>query len=229
MAAKYIGGVHHYRDHVSDEGNRVPFNPVPAAKQRQALALLQKHLFSADAFRFPPKLLNKLANERFTNVYDFSANATRFDVPVHALVLGHRRAVLDRVFHPIVLSRVLDSEVKVERPDELFRLSEFFGGIQDAMWSETKAAATTLDINSYRRSLQREHVRKLIGMVLRDAATPEDARTLARHFLVSLRRDLQRTLATPGARMPLETRAHLGETLARVNEALNASGQRTAF
>ncbi len=228
MAAKYIGGVYHYRDHVGDTGNRAPFQPVPAAQQRDALKLLQTHLFSANAFQFSPKLLNKLASERFTNFIDFSANVTRFDYPVHAVVLGIQRSVLDRVLHPIVLNRMLDNEVKTE-PADLFRISELFGGLQDAVWSETKGAARSLDIRSYRRALQREHLRRLVGMLLRETAAPEDARTLARHYLGTLRRDLQRALGAPAVPMPLETRAHLAESLARINEALNASAQRTAF
>src|SRR5206468_10500672 len=36
LASKYIG-VYHYRSHVGDPGNRLPFEPVPAAKQKEAL------------------------------------------------------------------------------------------------------------------------------------------------------------------------------------------------
>jgi hypothetical protein len=84
-----------------------------------------------------------------------------------------------------------------------------------------------MNINSYRRSLQREHLRKMIGMVLRDSAVPEDARTLARHQLVSLRTQLQAALTRPGAK--LEIRAHLSESIARIDEALKANMSRTAF
>jgi hypothetical protein len=86
-----------------------------------------------------------------------------------------------------------------------------------------------LNINSYRRSLQREHLRKMIGMVLRDAAVPEDARTLARQSLVTLRGQLQRTASRPGLSTSLEVRAHLNESIARIDEALKAGMQRTAF
>jgi hypothetical protein len=69
----------------------------------------------------------------------------------------------------------------------------------------------------------------MIGMVLRDAAVPEDARTLARYNLVSLRTQLQGSLAKPGIKMPLEVRAHLSESIARIDETLKAGMQRTAF
>jgi hypothetical protein len=224
MASKYIGGVYHYRSHVGDPGNRLPFEPVPAEQQRQALQLLRDQLFAPTAFKFSPRLLNKLQNERFINFNTFVPG--RMDVPIHAAVLSLQRQVLDRVFHPVLLARVMDSEVKVSAPAEAFTLGELFTGVQDSIWAETKAPGA-LAINSYRRSLQREHLRKMIGMVLRDAAVPEDARTLARHQLVSLRTQLQGALARPGTK--LEVRAHLSESIARIDEALKANMQRTAF
>lgn len=226
LTSKYIGGVSHHRDHVGDPGNRLPFQPVPAAKQKEALALLREHLFSPQAFKFSPRLLNKLANERFPDWTNFASMLTRFDVPIHSLVLSLQRQVLDRVYHPVVLSRILDSEVKVASPAEAFSLGLLFNGIQDSVWAETKAAGESLNVNSYRRSLQREYLRKLIAMVLREASVPEDARTLSRQGLVSLRGQLQGALAK---KMTLETRAHFNESIARIDEALKATMQRTAF
>src|SRR5207247_2230528 len=46
LTAKYIGGVYHYRAHVGDPGNLFPFEPVPAAKQREPLDFLGKTSFS---------------------------------------------------------------------------------------------------------------------------------------------------------------------------------------
>jgi hypothetical protein len=227
MASKYIGGVYHYRSHVGDPGSKLPFEPVPAEQQRQALQLIRDQLFAPTAFKFSPRLLNKLQNERFINFNTYVPG--RQDVPIHAAVLSLQRQVLDRIFHPVLLSRVMDSEVKVSAPAEAFTLGELFTGVQDSIWAETKAPGATLNINSYRRSLQREHLRKMIGMVLRDASVPEDARTLARHQLVSLRTQLQGALAKPTTNKSLEVRAHLSESIARIDEALKANMQRTAF
>ena len=224
MASKYIGGVYHYRSHVGDPGNRLPFEPVPAEQQRQALQLLRDNLFAPTAFKFSPKLLNKLQNERFINFNTFVPG--RQDVPIHAAVLSLQRQVLDRIFHPVLLARIQDSEVKVSAPAEAFTLGELFTGVQDSIWAETKGPGALM-INSYRRSLQREHLRKMIGMVLRDSSVPEDARTLARHQLVTLRTQLQGALAKPGTK--LEVRAHLSESIARIDEALKANMSRTAF
>jgi hypothetical protein len=230
LASKYIGGVYHYRDHVGDPGNRLPFNPVPAAKQKEALELLREHLFSPGAFQFSPQLLNKLASTRFTDFTNFGADANRrFDIPIHELVLTLQTRVLDRLYHPIVLSRILDSEVKVKSPADAFSVGLLFTELQDSIWAETKTPGASLNIDSYRRSLQRAHLRKLIDMVLHDAAVPEDAQTLARQGLTSLRTQLQAVTAKPGVKMSMETRAHLTESISRIDDALKANMQRTAF
>jgi len=64
---------------------------------------------------------------------------------------------------------------------------------------------------------------------LHETSVPEDAQTLARQNLVALRSGLQATLGRPGVKMSLETRAHLNESVARIEEALKANMQRTAF
>jgi len=227
LASKYIGGVYHYRSHVGDPGNRLPFQPVPAARQREALQLLRDNLFAPTAFQFTPQLLNKLENERFINFNNFTPS--RQDVPIHAAVLSLQRQVLDRIFLPTVLSRIQDSELKVAAPAEAFTLGLLFSEIQDSIWAETKTPGMSVNINSYRRALQREHLRRMISMVLREAAVPEDARTLSRQSLVSLRGQLQRAVARPGLRTSPEVRAHLDESIARIDEALKGGLQRTAF
>lgn len=229
LASKYIGGVYHFRSHVGDPGNRLPFEPVPAAKQKEALDLLRENLFSPKAFQFSPQLLNKLASPRHSDFVDFFAMRTRFDVPIHDMVLSLQNGVMDRLFHPLVLSRILDSEVKVAPSAEAFSLGILFTGIQDSVWAETKAPGDSLNINSYRRSLQRAHLRKMVGLVLRDSGVPEDAETLARQGLVALRSQLQSAVAKPGIKLNVETRAHLSESVARIDEALKAHMQRTGF
>jgi hypothetical protein len=63
-------------------------------------------------------------------------------------------------------------------------------------------------------------------MVVRDGGTPEGARTMARYNLVSLREQLQGASAK---KTSLETKTHLSESIARIDEALRVTIQRTAF
>ena len=50
ISAKFIGGVHHRRDHFGDPNGRTPYAPVAADKQREALTFLQKYAFAENAF-----------------------------------------------------------------------------------------------------------------------------------------------------------------------------------
>jgi hypothetical protein len=54
-----------------------------------------------------------------------------------------------------------------------------------------------------------------------------DAQSLARHGLVSLKGQLQRALGA--LKMAVETRAHLTESISRIDETLAAHMHRTAF
>ena len=52
-AVKYVGGIYHRRDHVGDPGGRLPFEPVQAARQREALEFLKEHIFGPVPLPFP--------------------------------------------------------------------------------------------------------------------------------------------------------------------------------
>jgi hypothetical protein len=227
LASKYVGGVYHYRAHAGDPGGKLPFEPVPAEQQKQALELLRTQLFAPEALQFSPGLLNKLNNERFPDFQDQASMTTRFDIPIHAMVFSLQKQVLDRLYNPIVLNRVLDSEVKVTPPGQPFRLSELFSEVGDAIWAETKAGGPAAEIDSYRRALQREHLRDLISILLKPSDAPEDARTLARQNLATLRTQLLKAQMREG--VSPDTRAHLTECVSRIDEALKANLQRMAF
>jgi len=66
-------------------------------------------------------------------------------------------------------------------------------------------------------------------MVVRDSGVPEDAQTLSRQGLVSLRSQLQAAVTKPGVKMSLETKAHLNESISRIDDALKANMQKTGF
>jgi hypothetical protein len=65
--------------------------------------------------------------------------------------------------------------------------------------------------------------------VLRETKAPEDAETLARQNLVALRAQLDAASSEPGAKMSLKTKAYLAESISRINDALKANMQRSAF
>ncbi|MGH8248460.1 MAG: zinc-dependent metalloprotease, partial [Gammaproteobacteria bacterium] len=225
--SKYVSGIYHHRDHAGDPGERPPYQPVPADKQRAALALLTEAAFASKAFELPPSLLNKLASDRFwTFEGETFDEKQRIDYPIHDQVLTLQRMILDRLHHPTALARLQDLEVKYADPKQAFTMADFFQGMQEGIWTELQSPPAS--INSFRRALQREHLKRLMRLVLRpEAGTPEDATTLARFHLTRLRQQAQGIVAANDAQLGTATLAHLQETLARIDETLKAQLQQT--
>lgn len=237
---KYIGGIRHNRDHMGDPGGRLPYDPVPASQQREALDFLSKEILGPDAFKISPRLLNKLAIERLPDLEGSVWMAQRNDFPMHNLVLAIQSIPLNRLYSPATLNRLNDMEARmggkgsmaIGRPtdseaplldkDRPFTMAEMFSGVRKAIWSELQSRG---EVNSFRRNLQRAHLDQLVELAVKaDPNVPEDARTLARADLTEIRRGIDATLVA-GKVGPM-TRAHLDETKARINAALAASLER---
>lgn len=220
-ASKYIGGIYHRRDHVGDPGNRLPYEPVPAVKQREAFGFLKANIFGPQTFNFPASLLNKLAIERF---YDFEFSVfqvQRNDFPIHDVILSIQKGPLERLYNQITLNRLVDIELRYEKNQDKFTMAEMFKGLREAIWSELN---TGKNVNSFRRGLQRAHLTKLVELVVRPPkGTPEDATTMARADLVTIQKTIDK--ATKG-KLDDVTRAHFDETRARIDAALKAAIQR---
>ena len=89
LASQYIGAEYTYRDHKGDPNARTPYEPIPAAKQREAMAFLGEHILQEDAFSFSPALLKRLAPTYWSSGGDEG-------YPVYDTVLGVQRIVLSR-------------------------------------------------------------------------------------------------------------------------------------
>jgi hypothetical protein len=242
-SSKFVGGIYHVRDHVGDPHGRLPYTPVPAAKQREALEFLRTYAFSEKAFQLPPDVLNTLAIDRLPGV-DFWSYflVQRLDFPWHDAVLGLQRNVLNRLYHPVLLARVQDNELRFTANEKPFTMADLFKGLDGAIWSELDSNPAR--VSSLRRNLQREQLKQLIRLALRPAPPqagpppgglvlpvpptprpPEDATTLARASLVSLQAKIRAALASGKVTDPT-TKAHLEETQARIAAALQAQVQR---
>ncbi|MCW5558906.1 MAG: zinc-dependent metalloprotease [Verrucomicrobiae bacterium] len=223
IASKFVGGVRLSRARAGDAGGRPPLEPVAAARQREALAFLSQEIFADAAYRPPAALMSRLAPERMYGVEgleSFFSGTQRLDYPWHDLVLSVQRTALDRVYHPVVLDRVLDNEVLARAAgQEVFPMAELFETLDRTVWTELESGGV---ISSTRRNLQREQLRHLVRLALRTHGgqeAPEDASTLARASLVQVGGKV-RTAAQ--ASSDPTTRAHLQETDARITAALNA-------
>ena len=227
VAAKYVGGVVHLRDH-SDSG-RAALNPVPAAKQRQALKLITDGLFRAESFRFKPEFVARLVPDQFDRWMGMvtgsgnPAAITNPDVSISGAVLALQRGALDQLMADGVAARIIDAPSKMTDAKQALALSELYDTLQGAIWSELKTGG---DINPLRRNLQREHLRRVVNALIRPApTTPADARSLQRLNAQQLQTQIR---AAMGKLANKETRAHLSESLDFLTEALKAPMQRAA-
>ncbi|MDH3286028.1 MAG: zinc-dependent metalloprotease, partial [Acidobacteriota bacterium] len=227
-ALRTIGGLYMVRDHKGDPGARPPFMPIPAERQREALSLVVEQALSEGAWTFDAETLNKLQPDRWSHWGRSRSPDPTF--PVHAFVASTQATIVSQLLDPVRLSRMLDNELRVRSGREVFTMAEMFEALDGAIWSElgaldSRASSGVRSINSFRRSLQRIHVDRLTAMLLRTASgprqIPEDARSLARWSLTRLSRRL--TSLMPDAGADTATRAHLLETAARIERALDAS------
>ena len=224
VAAKYVGGVVHLRDH-ADSG-RAALNPVPAAKQRKALKLITDGLFRTDSFKFKPEFVARLVPDEFDRWFGgiggtSLAAIVNPDASISGAVLALQRTSLDQLMNDAVAARILDAPSKMSDARQAFALSELYDTLQGAIWSELKGGG---DINPLRRNLQREHLRRVVNALIKPAATtPADARSLQRANAQLLQQKIRAAMGAAGNK---ETKAHLAESLDVLNEALKAPLQR---
>ena len=216
FAAKYVGGMHTSRDQPGS-GNPT-FKPVEPAQQRAALRFLSEELFSPESFRFKPEFLATLTPDYI----EFQRSGP---LSVPQAVLGMQTQALDGLLNAGTARRLLELPnylTEAQRKGAI-SLSEVYQTVQGAVWSELK---TGKDIDPMRRSLQREHLKRLQAILTRPApALPADAVSLARLHAVELQAQLRAAVAKGGGAR-VETRAHVQDALALVTEALRATLQR---
>jgi hypothetical protein len=214
--AKYVGGVYTSREVAA--ANRPLLTPVPPAKQREALAVLAQELFSSDSFRFDPQFMRRLGLDHLERFRPGQPPIPSPDFSLATTVLNMQRAALDALTSEALAARLADAETKVANARELLTFADVQRTLADAIWSEVKAGR---DIDSLRRNLQREHVKRIAAALVRPVpAAAADVRSVQRQIALALEADLKRALAN--GRINATTRAHLSESAALLGEALRA-------
>jgi len=217
FAYKHIGGVSYNRDHAGT--SRTNMTPVSADRQREALRLLEKQIFSMDSFKFTPEFLSRMTSDRV----DF--NDSRPTYSPSQTMLNIQRTALARMMSTSVAQNILDAAEKQPNAKQVFKLSELYDTLQSAIWAELKG---TKEPSAIRRSLQREHLRGMISILLKATPNmPDDARSLIRENMRQLQSQLRSTVAIRS--LSRETKAHFNECIALLDDSFKASLERTTF
>ena len=215
--SRYVGGVHTSRQLAGYTSGGL-FTPVPVAQQREALNVLTREVFSSGSFRFDPVFMSKLGVDHLDRFRPGMAPMLNTDFSLASSVLAIQRTALDQLMGDGLAARLADAESKVADKRQLLSLAEVHARIADSVWSELKTGA---EIDSLRRNLQREHVRRVAtGLVRPSSAVAADVRAVNRQVAVKLQADLQRSLGS--ANLSATTRAHLAESSALLADALKA-------
>jgi hypothetical protein len=225
-AARLIGGVATSRSHKGDANAKPPFVVVPPAKQREALELLEKQMFAAQPFTFPPELYNQLMATRWSHWG--SESADREDYPVHEVILMWQDRVLGRLLDPLTLERIRDGELKVPPEQDAFTTAELLDRLTKSIMGEVEATGPgdysnrKPAIASLRRGLQRAYVSRLSGLVLGQSGGSPDAQAIAALQLRDLDARIDALLAKNDLKLDDYSRAHLAELSARIEKVLDA-------
>jgi hypothetical protein len=202
----------------------LPITPSTAKQQREALAVITDGLFRNSSFKLSPEFMRRLASDRLEREeLPFMQQAAMFELALPDRVLAVQRDVLNRLMGPVVARRLLVNADMTSRAADALSLAELYNILQLAIWDEARRG---VDADLLRRNLQREHLRRMIGVLLgSSAAYPADARSLMRGNARQLQGWLAAAQGRPG--LSAETRAHFVEASETLNEALKATMQRT--
>ena len=222
-AARFVGGQAVHRYHRGDADAPPPLAPIPAAKQREALALVCERVLAGGPFDLSPALLRQLAKGNWSH-WGSRDGAAAHSYPFHERVLGVQAWALTSLVNPGTLARLLDTESKVDADADLLTVPELIGRVSAAVFgpvlgAEWRGAGTARRplIPTLQRNLQRHYVGELIAITLErgDGPTPAAAQAVVR--LEARARSLALSTLSPVAAplgiLPLADRNNAGSGL----------------
>ena len=232
--APWVGGAHVTRARKGDPNAGPPITVVPAGDQRAALDYCINTAFKDEAFGATPELLTKMTVDKWSDAGGRVDLREESAFPVHDRILGIQASVLTMLMNPTVLKRVYDNESRVPADQDMLTLPEVMSRISDSIWTELDAKSgrgytnRTPMVSSIRRSLQREHLDRLIdltdpGMI--DGAAGKSISNLAVAKLRELSKKIRGIVPKDtGDKGSLDdySFAHLSEAALRIDKSLDA-------
>ncbi|HEY5095644.1 MAG TPA: zinc-dependent metalloprotease [Candidatus Eremiobacteraceae bacterium] len=229
IGENFIGGQYLSRAHRGDPGAAAPIVPVPRAEQERALALLDRFVFSPDAWNYSPVLLSHLGYSEWSgygyvgwtgygNLPFWAYNPpAQHDVSIVEAIGGLQQNTIDAMFKPAVLSRIERNPLESPSGPTL-TLADLFDHLQATVYGDLSKGSLR-DIPLLQRNLQERYAQTLATVATAPAeGTPFEAQALAREHLAALGHNVD--LSLRGTSLDAATRAHLDALRARVAKAL---------
>ena len=212
--AVVVGGVYQFTKYASQNG-RV-YQPVPRAKQAEAVQFLNDNVFTTPSFFFDPEILRRIEPTGFVE-----------------RVRARQTTLLNLLFQDARLARVAEQQA-TQADGAAYTMADLFGDVRRSAFAEFGTGSVRVD--EYRRNLQRAFVDQMERLISTPLVTPlppgftpfsgftppaprpADARAQARLELVDLQSTLRAALPRAGDRT---TRAHIVDLQARIDQILH--------
>ncbi|WP_231612659.1 zinc-dependent metalloprotease [Novipirellula galeiformis] len=231
MMANWVGGAFIYRDKKGDPGNRPPVEVVPAEQQRDALKFVIDTSFTDEAYGLTPELLERMSVDKWLDGGGHGSMNSESTWPIHDRILAAQASSLTMLMNPTTLRRVYDNEMRLPADQDALTLPELLETLSKAVWTELDLECPEARndrkpmISSLRRNLQREHMQRLVDLVLEQKnsnAAHNPISNLARMELKELRTRIDASMKKCGKKMDAYSYAHLSEASERIARALEA-------
>ncbi|RNI29553.1 DUF5117 domain-containing protein [Rufibacter immobilis] len=215
--AKNIGGIYENPKTVEQEGP--VYERTPAATQKEAMAFLDKQLFTTPTWMLAPAVLNNIGSNPM-------------------IVLSRsQQTVLNRLISNSTLTKLISGEAMDGA--KAYKVTDFFTDLNNSIFREVKNKQA---IDVYRRNLQKIYVEQLIDLVKPAPATAASSATAsASRRPTAPTMDIQQSDVISVAKAELRninnliksaaasqsdslSNYHLQDLADRINEALNPRG-----
>lgn len=210
--AKYVGGIMETPKMVEQDGPI--YEIVPEAKQREAIAFLNKELFTTPLWLVDDDIYSRAG----------------INGPVTIGMI--QESMLNRIISLRNLGKMVDAEAKLG--SKAYTMLELFSDLKKGIWAEL-AARKSIDL--YRRNLQKTYINILsnilnppktsnsqlgglliqIGMAV-PSTDNSDIRSVVRAHLVTLRNEMKAAVGSIPGEM---SKYHLQDLIVRIDKALN--------
>ncbi len=200
VASRWVGGMRMDRSMQGQEGAQLPLQPLPKARQQQAMQLLSEHLFAPEVMAFASDLYPYLQEQR----RGFDLWNRPQDPKVLGRTLAVQTRVLDHLLHPATLTRINDTALYGND----YSLTEMLTDLSEGIFNADMQSA----VNPKRQQLQREYIERLIVIADVDSGQPYDhiSRSMALSQLLDLVEQIDKAdtadLATTAHRQALQHR-----------------------
>ena len=193
--ANVVGGFNSQTKHIGQEG--LVFNIIPKEKQIEAVKFLNENAFKAPKFALDTEVLRRIE-------------------PTGALnrVRTNQQRVLGTLLQPARMQRMIEQEA-LDGP-LAYRPVDFLADLRKGIWSELDAVQVNID--PYRRNLQRTYLDMLSDRLNGANAVSDDQRAYYRGELRSLTATIQAAIPKAANR---QTRLHLEDSRDQIGKILD--------